>query len=163
MSEVDYRMPEDILKATTPVSLNPFADGNFGTEGTGLTIGAGGTPVADHVGGATGIGGGNKDVADFVSSFVVPGGIGSSGGQHHHHQHPHLQGQHHRVVRCSSGSGSDLTVFTKGDNVFGTTVSKSFARPSVNGDLVSGVDTVNISVASYRVVEVRDSFIHSFE
>ena len=153
MSEVDYRMPEDILKATTPVSLNPFADGNFGTEGTAVTIGAGGTPVAD-VGGATGIGGGNKDVADFVSSFVVPGGI--SGAASGHHQNPHLQGHHHRVVRSSSGSGNDLTVFTKGDNVFGTTVSKSFARPSVNGDLVSGVDTVNISVASYRVVEVRN-------
>jgi hypothetical protein len=52
-------------------------------------------------------------------------------------------------------SGGDLIVYAKGDNVFGTTVSKSFARPSINGQLASGVDTVNISIASYRVVEVR--------
>jgi len=147
MSEVEYRMPAEVLTATTPLSLNPFADGNFGTDGTGV-VGAGGTPVAD-VGGAR-IGGGNHhDVADIVSSFVVPGGTSGHGvtsGQENSHNH-------HRVVRSSSGSGDNLIVYAKGDNVFGTTVSKSFAKPSINGELVSGVDTVNISIASYRVVE----------
>lgn len=39
--------------------------------------------------------------------------------------------------------------------MFGTTVSKSFALPSDKGGPIEGIDTVNISVASYRVVEVR--------
>jgi hypothetical protein len=44
-------------------------------------------------------------------------------------------------------------VLIKGDNVFGTTVSKSFAvQPEKGGALE--VETVNISVASYRVIEV---------
>ena len=51
------------------------------------------------------------------------------------------------------GSNEDLKVLIKGDNVFGTTVSKSFDRVNSNGN--REVDTVNISVASYRVVEVR--------
>lgn len=48
-----------------------------------------------------------------------------------------------------------MTVLVRGDNVFGTTVSKSFALPSDKGGPIEGIDTVNISVASYRVVEVR--------
>lgn len=166
-SEVAYQMPKEVLTATSSVHLSPFADGNFGctsaTSGTGnsnynlVNITA---SAAD-----TGVGGGGKqDVVEEalvsrlndpsrggIHSFVVPGmnGSGSVRGQ----QPPHLQNNQHRVVKSTSGSSGDLTVFTKGDNVFGTTVSKSFARPSVNGDLVTAVDTVNISVASYRVVE----------
>ena len=37
----------------------------------------------------------------------------------------------------------------------GTTVSKSFARSNANGDPIAGVDTINISIASYRVVESK--------
>lgn len=55
--------------------------------------------------------------------------------------------------KVKGGSNEDLTVLIKGDNVFGTTVSKSFDRVNSNGN--REVDTVNISVASYRVVEVR--------
>jgi len=157
MSEVEYKMPKDVLTATTPVSLNPFADGSFGPSSAGtdtpsynlLTT----APTADTVGG------GKQDVAEAalvsrlndpsrgIHSFVVPGTSGSGGCDQ-----PHLQ-QKYQVVKSTGGSNDDLTVYTKGDNVFGTTVSKSFARPSVNGDLVTAVDTVNISVASYRVVE----------
>jgi hypothetical protein len=31
-SQVKYGIPEDILTATSPISLSPFADGNFRTE-----------------------------------------------------------------------------------------------------------------------------------
>ena len=145
-SEVKYQMPTEVLTATTPVSLNPFADGNFGTDSIEV-IGAG-TPVAA---GSRSGGGDHHNVADIVSSFVVPGGSGHGVSSH---QNPHLQNKH-QVVRNNSGSGGNLIVYAKGDNVFGTTVSKSFPRPSINGELVSGVDTINISIASYRVVEVR--------
>ena len=55
--------------------------------------------------------------------------------------------------KVKGGSNEDLTVLIKGDNVFATTFSKSFDRVNANG--YREVDTVNISVASYRVVEVR--------
>eukprot|EP00977_Amphora_coffeiformis_P005869 scaffold1230_cov166-Amphora_coffeaeformis.AAC.12 len=47
----------------------------------------------------------------------------------------------------------DTTVLLKGLNAFGTTVSKSFAQTDADG-LIS-VTTVNISIASYRVVESK--------
>jgi len=50
-----------------------------------------------------------------------------------------------------------MTVLVRGDNVFGTTVSKSFAKKDEKGFPIDGVDTVNISIASYRVVEVSRS------
>jgi hypothetical protein len=65
----------------------------------------------------------------------------------------------HRTVvnrTVHNADGSDLVVLEKGDNVFGTTVSKSFARGQP-GTASSGIDTVNISVASYRVVEARNT------
>jgi hypothetical protein len=55
--------------------------------------------------------------------------------------------------KVKGGSNEDLTVLIQGDNVFGTTVSKSFDRVHANGN--REVDTVNISVASYRVVESK--------
>jgi len=151
-SEVKYQMPTEVLTATTPVSLNPFADGNFGTDSIEV-IGAG-TPVAA---GSRSGGGDHHNVADIVSSFVVPGGSGHGVSSH---QNSHLRNKH-QVVRNNSGSGGNLIVYAKGDNVFGTTVSKSFPRPSINGELVSGVDTINISIASYRVVESESRGKHA--
>lgn len=57
------------------------------------------------------------------------------------------------VNKIVNGRNEVLTVLIRGDNVFGTTVSKSFERFSPSGS--REVDTVNISIASYRVVEVR--------
>jgi len=63
----------------------------------------------------------------------------------HHHHHTLVN----KRVRCEEDG--DLVVVVRGDNVFGTTVSKSFA---LKGDM-PGADTVSISVASYRVVESK--------
>ena len=49
----------------------------------------------------------------------------------------------------------DTTVLLKGLNAFGTTVSKSFAQTDMDG--LINVTTVNISIASYRVVESKRS------
>lgn len=57
-----------------------------------------------------------------------------------------------KTVKGSASNG-DMMVLIRGDNVFGTTVSKSFPRVSEKGGHT--VDTVNISVASYRVVESK--------
>lgn len=54
--------------------------------------------------------------------------------------------------KVKGGSDGDLIVLVRGDNVFGTTVSKSFARPA---GASSPMVTVNISIASYRVVESK--------
>jgi hypothetical protein len=158
-SQVNYSMPVEVLTASSPISLNPFADG-LGFEDVGLS-------------GATGA---------ELSSYNIPVGtvLHSAGGGVHHRHHP--PGPYHkgpgdaaeaalvsRMTEESSGttgtlvnqrvrgtgSDGDLTVLLRGPNAFGTTVSKSFARPSKNGGPISGVDTVNISIASYRVVESK--------
>jgi hypothetical protein len=49
------------------------------------------------------------------------------------------------------GTDDELNVVVRGDNVFGTTVSKSFIKKDI-----LKVVTVSISIASYRVVEVSD-------
>jgi hypothetical protein len=158
-SQVEYKMPVEVLTATTPISLSPFADGNFDTSAKEMSNYNLGVPTSADAGhhhhtGGSGAGGKQTDVAEatLVSRLNDPRGghsvvSGMSG-----------SGLGHEVVNQKvkgSGSDGDLTVLIKGDNVFGTTVSKSFARPSINGGPISGVDTVNISIASYRVVEVR--------
>jgi predicted RND superfamily exporter protein len=70
-------------------------------------------------------------------------------GPHHHH---------HTLVnkKVNNVNGENtMTVLVRGDNVFGTTVSKSFQRVNEHGEQTDGIDTVSISIASYRVVEVR--------
>lgn len=62
-------------------------------------------------------------------------------------------------VSSDSSDGELLSVSVRGDNVFGTTVSKSFARSSSAApadDDIRIIDTVNISIASYRVVESKN-------
>jgi hypothetical protein len=77
-------------------------------------------------------------------------------GPHHHH--------HTWVNKKVKGVGNDtdLTVVVRGDNVFGTTVSKSFPRVNDRGEQIDGIDTVSISIASYRVVEVRNDWQQYF-
>jgi hypothetical protein len=135
-SQVEYRMPVEVLNATSPISLSPFADGIFdsprGADLTNYNL------AADN-------GSKNQDVAEATLMHRLNDDVMEP---NHYHQ---------TVINKTvkgTGNDGDLTVLLKGDNVFGTTVSKSFARPSENGGPIAGVDTVNISVASYRVVEV---------
>jgi hypothetical protein len=160
-------MPVEVLTATTPISLSPFADNNFGegahshppevmsnynlgfhTAGDGFSTGPGGSTVT------------GTDVAEqtLVSRLNDPRG------QHYVNAPLFTAGIMsgadpyeivNRKIKSSTGSNEDLIVLIKGDNVFGTTVSKSFARPGASSGMIAGVDTVNISIASYRVVEVR--------
>ena len=67
---------------------------------------------------------------------------------------PH-QYHHTPVNKPVRGSGDGSTVIVKGDNVFGTTVSKSF--PSSRG----GSDTISLSISSYRVVKSRKEGQHA--
>jgi hypothetical protein len=155
-SQVHYQMPPEVLTATTPISMSPFADGNFGAkELSNYNLGNADGTASHGAGGGTGK---QQDVAEvtLVSRLhdpshhsVVSGMSGGADSQHHHLNHEVVN----RKIKGST-SDEDLTVLIKGDNVFGTTVSKSFAKPGVYGGPLSGVDTVNISIASYRVVEV---------
>uniref|UniRef100_A0A7S3PDZ6 PX domain-containing protein n=1 Tax=Amphora coffeiformis TaxID=265554 RepID=A0A7S3PDZ6_9STRA len=129
-SQVDYQMPVEVLTATSPVALSPFADGVFeGTSGDSVLGNYSMPGDQDH------------DAAEAALSQL--GGINNDGGD------PNAK----QKIR-GSGSDGDLTVILRGPNAFGTTVSKSFARNTVPGGPVV-VDTVNISIASYRVVESR--------
>jgi hypothetical protein len=161
-SQVAYGMPVEVLTATSPISLSPFADGNFRTELSNYDI------KED-----------SKQPADLAEAALVDrlqGHHKEFGVKAMEPQHPQLTVVNKRVkgsgklrtvlpyswrnenyvftISVSSESDPSLTVLVRGDNVFGTTVSKSFARASETGGPVEGVDTVNISIASYRVVEV---------
>lgn len=163
-SQVNYQMPVEVLTATSPISLSPFAEG--------------GTMEISAAAAAAGDGGNyqqyNVNVntpADTHNMMMMP----SSANEH---QDDHMDGpmsggprlketpralaptllpptNHQHVVNktAKTESGDDLTVLVRGDNVFGTTVSKSFACSDEKGGPMTGVDTVNISIASYRVVE----------
>jgi len=135
-SKVDYKVPVEVLTATTPISMSPFADGSFDTSNAMAAVAA----------------------AESGSKSKTPTAAIAEATLQNMQTSENINSNRdnvvHKTVKGSSSEG-DITVLIKGDNVFGTTVSKSFARPSVNGGPVVGVDTVNISIASYRVVESK--------
>lgn len=157
-SQVEYQMPVEVLTAATPISLNPFADGNFDVEGSAanqlsnynLAV----PPSNNHANEANR----KQDPSEMAEATLMrkmyepstPSQTPAASGD------PNLNSEVvSRKVKATTSDGDTLNVLVKGDNVFGTTVSKSFSRPSDNGGPIKGVDTVNISIASYRVVEVR--------
>lgn len=133
-SQVDYRMPVEVLTAASPVALSPFADGVFeGTSGD-TVMGNYSMPSGSDA---------EAEAAEHALSQLGGSSVNNEGGDSNIKQR--IQG---------SGSDGELTILLRGPNAFGTTVSKSFARNTVPGGPVV-VDTVNISIASYRVVESR--------
>jgi hypothetical protein len=135
-SQVEYQMPVEVLTATSPISLSPFCDGNFEGPST--------VPELSNYNLAA-----EDTTKDQVTETVLVSRL-------HETHDPHSR---HTVVNKKvkgTDSAGDLTVLVRGDNAFGTTVSKSFARPNERGGPIQGVDTVNISIASYRVVETKN-------
>jgi hypothetical protein len=172
-SQVNYQMPVEVLTATSPISLSPFAEGGSmeisaaaaAAAGDGgnypqYTIGMN-TPANTHV---------------MITSSRMAAGGGSRQAPPRDMDEPASRSglkeaprpapptvlppmAHQDIVNkvARTESGDFLTVMVRGDNVFGTTVSKSFACSDEKGGPITGVDTVNISIASYRVVEVSAS------
>lgn len=135
-SQVDYQMPVEVLTATSPVALSPFADGVFEGASGESVLGNYTTLSADQ----------DQDhrlKAEAAEAALSQ--IGTVGTEGEVNTKQKIRG---------TGSDGELTVLLRGPNAFGTTVSKSFARNTVPGGPVV-VDTVNISIASYRVVESR--------
>ena len=154
-SNVDYQMPVDVLTAATPISLSPFADGNFGDNGVGAQHSNYNLAACDADG--------NKNTVAAAEATLMSRMHDPTNGNdfRHHHASPHMNQIATNKVK-GSGSDADLTVLFRGDNVFGTTVSKSFPYTIDGGGTIHGVDTVNISVASYRVIEVSDQNLRKF-
>jgi len=136
-SSVEYNMPTEVLKATSPIAVSPFTD-NTDPDSFSLT--------AFHA------------LSNRISSK-------------HHEQHKAfeadvMQASIHsmniknitnnettQATPVRGGKDGEFKVFMSGDNVFGTTVSKSFARPG--GDH-HAKDSVSISIAKYRVVQQKN-------
>lgn len=174
-SQVEYEMPLDILTASSPIALSPFADATFdddcsGTDCSNYNLAAPfnanmsnriGAPVGKRGDGMSDAAWVKAAEADAAEATLIHGVLRSAGAQEkqnydnlesvgpHHHYHTLVN-----MKVKGAGSGGDLTVLVRGDNVFGTTVSKSFARTGETG-YRTGNDTVSISVASYRVVESK--------
>lgn len=169
VSKVKYEIPVEVLTASTPISISPFNDDGF--------IGEEGAPGGNNLSGYNLAGPFDEDgVADpellrdaqaNVAAATLIHHLNSNEavmyfdpnrpkdynlktlGPHHHH--------HTLVNKKVKGAGeeNDLTVVVRGDNVFGTTVSKSFPRVNDTGEPMDGIDTISISIASYRVVESK--------
>lgn len=152
-SQVTYTMPVEVLTATSPISLSPFAaDDQYG-DGRGEWAAAAVMTAGNAAAAAAAAANGSARTPP-VNVHNVSGGVApteadfnsrdlNSLGPHQHH-HTLVN----RRVRGPDGL-DDLTVVVRGDNVFGTTVSKSFARAG------GRADTVSVSIASYRVVESK--------
>lgn len=173
-SKVKYEIPVEVLTASTPISISPFNDDGFGDDGAGPNGSLSNYNLAAPFNVKSGDEHAASDPASVkaaqadVAEATLIHKLNSNGavemyfdpnrpkdynlktlGPHHHH--------HTLVNKKVKGAGSenDLTVVVRGDNVFGTTVSKSFPRSDDKGEQIDGIDTVSISIASYRVVEVR--------
>ncbi len=139
-SQVKYQAPLDVLLANSPIHLSPYADGGFSDTTADVMVNYN---VAFH--NPTVFGGGadrrNANKANEIevaeATILQRASTGKS---------PAAGGR-----KVKSDSDGTLTVLVKGDNVFGTTVSKSFPRT----DGSPRIDTISISIASYRVVQVR--------
>jgi len=172
-SNVKYEIPVEVLTASTPISISPFNDG-FGSDGPGGPGDLSNYNLAapfnvkpgDHPTDPASVKAAEADVAEATLIHKLNNSNGAvemyfdpnrpkdynlkTLGPHHHH--------HTLVNKKIKGDGNeedDLTVVVRGDNVFGTTVSKSFPRADAYGGSIDGVDTVSVSIASYRVVESK--------
>jgi len=168
-SQAKYHMPADVLTASSPISLSPFADGTFddvdgsGADCTNYNLAV---PFTANVGtlkndskqicDAAWVKAAEADAAEATLIHGILRSAGANGKQANYHNlrnvgpHNHF----HTLVnqKVKGDSAGDLTILVRGDNVFGTTVSKSFFRTVEVG---SRIDTVSISIASYRVVESK--------
>lgn len=171
-SQAKYDMPIDILTASSPIALSPFADGTFDDEPSDCTNYNLAAPFNANVAGRFGAAANRGDdgqvcdaawvkaaEADAAEATLIHGILRSAGAHGKQANYYNLKsvGPHnhfHTLVnqKVKGDSVGDLTVLVRGDNVFGTTVSKSFVR---TGEVGSRIDTVSISIASYRVVESK--------
>eukprot|EP00557_Chaetoceros_sp_GSL56_P001584 CAMPEP_0176500312 /NCGR_PEP_ID=MMETSP0200_2-20121128/13460_1 /TAXON_ID=947934 /ORGANISM="Chaetoceros sp., Strain GSL56" /LENGTH=519 /DNA_ID=CAMNT_0017898923 /DNA_START=211 /DNA_END=1770 /DNA_ORIENTATION=- len=137
-SQVDYKIPAEVLTATSPVALNPFADADYDT---GSFLGQSDVQQSE-----------SDAISSIVSKNDRSGFYGNPARSRNLDYFGPYDHQHTLVNKKVKDDGTDdeLTVVVRGDNVFGTTVSKSF--PKKNSQKVV---TVSISVASYRVVESK--------
>lgn len=168
-SNVKYEIPVEVLTASTPISISPFNDDRFGDDSGNLSnYNLAGTfnmnSVEDTAGDAAAVKAAQADVAEAtlnqrlssngaVQMYFDPNrpkdyNLKTLGPHHHHHTLVN------KKVKNANGE-NDLTVLVRGDNVFGTTVSKSFPRVNDRSEQTDGIDTVSISIASYRVVESK--------
>ena len=153
-SQVLYTQPVEVLTAASPISLSPFADGNMvdgisrgmhhQTDAYSMEPSLDEAADDELVDASLYSHSGTGTVSNSAQQYRASGRT-NLGPYHHHHHHHHLTLAHKKV---KGELKEELTVLVRGDNVFGTTVSKSFLK---NGKAV----TVSISIASYRVVEVR--------
>lgn len=177
-SNVQYNMPMEVLTASSPFFLSPFADSTFEDSAHGdvdctdynlaapfnpngsTRIGIGGKRDPECAA-ETNIEAAKEAEADAAEATLIRGVLMSAGTWKYYNTSLKSMGphkHHHTLVneKIKGCENSDLTVLVRGDNVFGTTVSKSFIkkngkRPRGRPETVS----VSISVGSYRVVESK--------
>jgi len=176
-SNVDYGVSHDVLTANSQLSLSQFSDIDYVNHG-GVVMPSGPvgarrpgdpSPLGSPLGA---IGGGTDDSAAEEKLMEEKAALVHRWAQdgrmiQKHRKTPAQKETTTAVVLSDGGAGTttalpstvvkgrpknEFSIVMKGDNVFGTTVSKSFAA---GGDLPGAADTVSISIASYRVVDSK--------
>ena len=156
-SQVQYDLPTELLTAATAPD-----DGGAASGAPGEPPGAMGPDyaLAEEAAG-TGAGGARMGRTAGGSPLGPSRALGAAGAAQYYHINRSgeprvgpVQPRHSRVNKRVRERDGNLLVVCKGNNVFGTTVSKSFEQVIGRG-AKARTDTVSVSVsiASYRVVE----------
>ena len=137
LSNVDYPVPVEVLMKGTPTSSSAFEDNHFAADSRELSYY--GNLATDYI--AT-----DAEVTEAIERLY--------GSRERPQSTPY--DVVNKQVYCT-GSKEALTVLIKGYNAFGTTFIRKFDWVNSLGNREA--DTVAISIASYRVVEVRTTSI----
>lgn len=182
-SKVKYEIPVEVLTASTPISISPFGDEGFsgedgmqgGNDLSNYNLAGPFNVKSGHESTTAEIKAARADVAEkmlnqrlkttngAVDMYLDPSKPKDYNQYNLQTLGPHQH--HHTMVNKKVkgvGEEEDLVVVVGGENVFGTTVSKSFGRVDHEGRSCDGMDTVSISIASYRVVVVSMSHSPSY-
>jgi len=144
-SHVKYDMPADVLTATSPISLSPFADNFPNLQDPHLNKGNANFCVSNEVEATRVVKSENGKLSPRRGQLRASPKR-SLGPYDHHHTLVNKKVKDYET-------GEELTVLVKGDNVFGTTAIKSFLASE---NELGPVESVSISIASYRVVESKN-------
>lgn len=140
-SEVEYNIPQEVLKATSPIAISPFTDTDYGEDNDIETFSLTAFHALSNRLSST-----NHNQIHLVKAAEADAMEASI----HNWTRGNKQQRGDERSALSKKEAEKFTVFMKGDNVFGTTVSKSFPLPGTNQ-----METLSVSIDKYRVIQVR--------
>ena len=150
-SKVQYNMPEDVLKSTTPIAVCPFTDTTYDSD----------NDIDPHS--LTAINALSNRLSsrhhDQLHILKAAEADAMEASIHQLNNKKNKKPRGNEIIRSAltKKEAEKFTVFMRGDNVFGTTVSKAFPVKDSNK-----VESFSVSIDKYRVIEVRSGEHHCY-